>query len=257
MIPYIVPPLTGLTILVTRPQPQANALAAGIGELGGEPIIFPTIAIEPIDAVISPEAHDLVIFVSVHAVEHGARLIHKTPATRIAAIGRATAAALSAANLPADIVPDAGFTSEALLAHPSLQVTPGQRALIVRGEGGREMLRESLTTQGLTVNTLEVYRRVKPEVPTEKLAALELRWIEEGIDAVTATSLETYTNLADMLPDRARDLLSNTSLVAPSHRIIDAARETGWNAEGLVSGSAEDAAILGTLARWRARARGV
>jgi uroporphyrinogen-III synthase len=256
VIPYIVRPLTGLTVLVTRPQPQANELAAGIVRFGGEPIVFPTIAIEPIEAVQNPETHDLVIFVSVHAVEHGARLIHETPTTRIAAIGKATAAALSALNLPADIVPDAGFTSESLLAHPDLQVTPGQRALIVRGAGGRDLLRDSLSERGLIVNTLEVYRRVQPNIAPETVTELHSRWIEHGVDVITATSLETFQNLTEMISDQTRTLLRKTSLVAPSQRIIDAARETGWNADGLVTGGADDASILGTIARWRARARG-
>jgi uroporphyrinogen-III synthase len=265
VIPRIVPPLTGTTILVTRPQPQATELANAIANWGGESIVFPTIAIEPLAveplavesmAAGKPEAFDLVIFVSVHAVAHGAHLIERGPSTRIAAIGKATAAALSAVNLPAEIVPQAGFTSEALLAQPNLQMTTGQRVLIVRGAGGREMLRESLSAQGSIVNTLEVYRRVKPSIAADTAASLELRWFEDGIDAVTATSVETYTNLTELISPRARTLLNGTALIAPSRRIIDAARETGWNAEGLVAGSAEDAAILGTLARWRTRARG-
>lgn len=254
MIPRVVPPLTGLSVLVTRPLPQAQELANGIAKFGGDPIVFPSISIQALSAT-APEPHDLLIFASVHAVEFGAPLIQKTPGTRIAAIGKATAAALAAVNLPADIVPDASFTSEALLAEPNLQLAAGQRALIVRGEGGRELLRETLTAQGLIVNVLEVYRRVQPAVSPATLAALEQRWAEEGIDAVTATSLATFTHLLAMLSERGCELLKGTPLLAPSRRIIDAAIALGWNAEALLTPSADDAAILGTLARWRTRAR--
>jgi uroporphyrinogen-III synthase len=254
MIPAIVPPLTGLSVLVTRPAQQGDALAAGIAACGGEPIVFPSLAIEPI-AAVAPSLHELVIFVSVHAVEHGARLIQKNAAMRIAAIGRATATALVAAGLPADIVPRMTATSEGLLEHPDLNATALRSVLIVRGEGGRETLRETFASRGATVSTLEVYRRVAPTLSAADIAALETRWAEQGIDVVTATSVETYLKLAQLLSERGRALLQTATLLAPSERIVAAARETGWRGEALVSGGADDASIIGALARWRTRAR--
>lgn len=254
MIPRIVPPLTGLAVLVTRPLPQAQGLAQSIESFGGEAIVFPTIAIEACPA-IAPEPHDWIVFVSVHAVEQGAPLIRKSATTRIAAIGKATAAALGAANLPADVVPDAPYTSEALLAHPAFQPAAGERVLIVRGDGGRETLREALQARGVAVATLEVYRRVMPTVAPEQIEALENRWAEYGIDAITATSLETFSNLTALLTARGRELLNVTPLFAPSQRILDGACEVGWKADGFVTTGADDAAIVGALARWRSRAR--
>ena len=254
MIPAIVPPLVGLSVLVTRPAQQSDALAASIVAFGGEPIVFPSLAIEPI-AAVAPAVHELVIFVSVHAVEHGARLIQKNESMRIAAIGRATATALAAAGLPADIVPQTNATSEGLLEHPDLNATTLRTVLIVRGEGGRETLREALAQHGATVSTLEVYRRTAANVSAEDIAALELRWAEQGIDVVTATSVDTYLKLSQLLSDRGRALLHTATLLAPSERIITAARDPGWRGEALVSGGADDPSILGALARWRTRAR--
>jgi uroporphyrinogen-III synthase len=254
VIPAIVPPLMGLSVLVTRPQPQAATLASGIAAFGGEPIVFPSIAIEPIE-VASVEAHDLVVFISVHAVEHGARFIQRTETLRIAAIGNATANALTAANLPATIVPPGESTSESLLEHPELKTAAIDRVLIVRGEGGRETLREAFLSRGSIVNTLEVYRRVAAQVATSAVAALEARWQEGDIDVVTATSIETYLKLEQLLTERGRELLRETRLLAPTQRIIDAAIANGWRGEALISGGADDRSILGTLARWRARAR--
>lgn len=256
MIPAVVPPLTGLSVLVTRPAQQGDALAAGIASLGGEPIVFPSLAIEPI-AAAAPPAHDLVIFVSVHAVEHGARLIQKDATTRIAAIGRATATALAAAKLPADIVPQTNATSEGLLEHPELTAAALRSVLIVRGEGGRETLRETFAARGATVSTLEVYRRVIPTVSPDAVSALEQRWAEQGIDVVTATSVETYLKLEEMLSERGRALLRAATLLAPSERIIAAAHAGGWRGEALVSGGADEPSLLGALARWRTRARSI
>jgi uroporphyrinogen-III synthase len=127
--------------------------------------------------------------------------------------------------------------------------------LIVRGEGGRETLRETFTTRGAAVSTLEVYRRVAPVVSANDVAALELRWFEHGIDVVTATSVETYLKLEQILTERGRALLRETTLLAPSERIIAAARDTGWQAGALISAGADDQSIVAALARWRTRAR--
>ena len=257
MIPKVVPPLTDLTVLVTRPAAQCGPLCEEIARQGGSAIGFPAIEIEPLAIATAavPVEFDLVVFASVNAVEHGAARVSKGARTRIAAIGRATAAALSAAKLAADIVPDAGFTSEALLAHPDLQLSTGARVLIVRGAGGRELLQETFAAQGMAVEILEVYRRVRPQVDAARIAELEARWSDEGIDVVTVTSIETLQNLQAMLTDRGRQLLSNTTLLVPSRRIVAAAVGAGLRGEAIVAAGADDASMIGALAQWRMRAR--
>jgi uroporphyrinogen-III synthase len=257
VIPKIVPPLTDLTVLVTRPAAQGAALCEEIVRQGGSAVAFPALEIEPLmsAAATTPVDFDLVVFVSVNAVDHGAARVSKGPRTRIAAIGRATAAALATAKLAADIVPEAGFTSEDLLAHPELQLASGARVLIVRGAGGRELLKETFVAQGMVVETLEVYRRVRPQVDPARVAELEARWSDEGIDVVTLTSIETLENLEAMLTDRGRQLLSSTALVVPSRRIVAAAVGAGLRGEAIVAAGADDASMIGALAQWRMRAR--
>jgi len=258
VIPKVVPPLTGLTVLVTRPAAQCAMLCAEIEGQGGSAIAFPAVEIEPVAvqaAAVAAADYDLVVFVSVNAVEHGAQQVIKSARTRIAAIGRATAAALAAAELAADIVPEAGFNSEALLAHPELQLTSGARVLIVRGEGGRELLRDTFAEHGMVVETREVYRRVRPNVDAAKVAEVEARWSDEGIDVVTATSIETLQNLQALLTEHGRQLLSGTALLVPSRRIVAAAVSAGLRGEAIVAAGADDASMIGALAQWRMRAR--
>ena len=258
MIPKVVPPLTGLTVVVTRPAAQCAMLCAEIEGQGGSAIAFPAVEIEPVAvqaAAVAAADYDLVVFVSVNAVEHGAQQVIKSARTRIAAIGRATAAALAAAELAADIVPEGGFNSEALLAHPELQLTSGARVLIVRGEGGRELLRDTFAEHGMVVETREVYRRVRPNVDVAKVAEVEARWSDEGIDVVTATSIETLQNLQALLTEHGRQLLSGTALLVPSRRIVAAAVSAGLRGEAIVAAGADDASMIGALAQWRMRAR--
>jgi uroporphyrinogen-III synthase len=255
VIPKVVAPLTGLTVLVTRPAPQAATLCREIEARGGEAIAFPCIEIAPLEAAPPAEPIDLAVFVSVNAVEHGARLIPKSPTTRIAAIGRATAAALAAADRPASIVPTSGFDSETLLADPGLSLAAGARVVIVHGEGGRDLLQQSFLARGFVVETLDVYRRVRPSVDESSRSALEQRWAEDGIDVVTLTSVETLQNLLVLLTDRARSLLRDSALLVASRRIIDAAASEGLRGELILAPGADDASMLGALANWRARAR--
>jgi uroporphyrinogen-III synthase len=257
VIPKVLPPLTDLTVLVTRPAVQCAALCEEIVRHGGAAIAFPAIEIEPValQATVAAADYDLIVFVSVNAVEHGARAVSKGGRMRIAAIGRATAAALAAAELAADIVPEAGFTSEALLEHPQLQLTEGARVLIVRGEGGRELLKETFVAHGMSVETREVYRRVRPQVDVTRIAELETRWVEDGIDVVTATSIETLQNLQAILTERGRQLLSSAALLVPSRRIVAAAVGAGLQGEPIVAAGADDASMIGALAQWRTRAR--
>lgn len=254
MIPKIMPPLTELTVLVTRPAPQGVGLCDAITRSGGTAIAFPTVEIVPAQAPVA-SGHDLIIFASVNAVAHGVHLIEKSSTARVAAIGKATAAALAQASLPADIVPESGFTSEALLAHPDLTLPDNARVLIVRGSGGRELLRETFTARGMTVETLDVYRRVRPTIDDATRVALEARWDSEGIDVVTATSVETLHNLIGMLSDRGRALLRETTLLVPSQRIAEAARAAELKGMVLMAKAPDDASMVGALAQWRTRAR--
>ena len=79
MIPKVVPPLTGLTILVTRPAAQCAMLCEEIERQGGSAIAFPAVEIEPVavQTTLAAVDYDLVVFVSVNAVEHGARQVTK------------------------------------------------------------------------------------------------------------------------------------------------------------------------------------
>ena len=254
MIPKVMPPLAELTVLVTRPVAQAAALCEEIGRQGGTAIAFPAVEISArTDGIAS--GHDLIVFVSVNAVAHGAHLIEKSPTARVAAIGKATAAALAQTSLRADIVPEAGFDSEALLAHPDLTLPAGARVLIVRGNGGRELMRDTFTARGMIVETREVYERVRPTIDPATRDALEERWESEGIDVVTATSIETLHNLLGLLSDRGRALLREATLLVASRRIAEAARAAGLNGMVLVANGADDASMIGALARWRTRAR--
>lgn len=254
MIPKVIPPCTGLTVLVTRPAAQAESLCAHIEAAGATALRFPAIAIEP-TACARAEPFDLAVFVSVNAVAHGRHLLPSDGSSRVAAIGSATAAALREAGVRVDFVPQAEATSESLLSLPELMAGGIERVLIVRGAGGRELMRQTFEARGLQVQTREVYRRVRPTVEDTLRDSIEAHWLDPGIDVVTATSVETLRNLDAMLTECGRNLLRRSALLVASRRIWEAALQIGAGSEGIVAGGADDVSMMRALARWCARAR--
>jgi uroporphyrinogen-III synthase len=251
--------LAGVQVLVTRPAHQAERLCALIRDAGGEPILFPVIGIEP--ASLSGEAasritrldtYDIALFVSTNAVEHGLALLQaawpaRPPGLRIGAVGKATAEALQGHGLLIDLLPADGFNSEALLALDALQRVAGQRVLIFRGEGGRELLAEALRARGAHVDYAEVYRRARPDTDP---APLLTRWRAGGVDVVTVTSAETLENLHNLMGEAGRPLLLATPLIVISARVAERAVALGFRRKPRVAAEASDAGMVAALLAW-------
>jgi len=225
-------PLAGLGVLVTRPAGQAAGLWARIAELGGTPLLFPTLAILPPadpDALARQLAElpdcDLAVFVSPTAVEYALPRIPEWPAGLAAAgVGQGTAAALRAAGVAPVLAPGDGGDSEHLLALPELADMAGRRVLILRGAGGRELLAETLSARGARVDYAECYRRGLPEADPAPLCET---WRRGGIQAVTVLSSQGLEHLFTLLGAGNADLIRATPLFAPHPRIAEHARALG------------------------------
>ena len=128
------------------------------------------------DALKNLDKFQWVVFISANAVNFALKAnngkIDRLKTVRFAAMGRATAQALEAAGLTVDVVPEQGYTSEALLAMPQMQQVKGQACLIVRGEGGREELANTLRSRGADVHYLEVYKRTIPSIDSSQVVQL-------------------------------------------------------------------------------------
>jgi len=226
-------PLAGLGIAITRPPEQALALAERVRACGGHPILFPLLAIEALDdygtcdAVIArlPQC-DWAIFISSNAVEHGVAGVRRQfpalPDIRYAAVGPASAACLRQAGVPQVRIPASGFDSEALLALPELQQVQGRRILIFRGQGGRELLAETLRQRGAEVLLAECYRRRNPQADAGDLPRL---WHNRQLHAIVVSSSEALRNLLAL--GEGSDWLRATLLCVNHPRIAALAQRHG------------------------------
>ena len=222
------PALAGMGVLVTRPLAQSAPLVQAIEAEGGKPCCYPVIDIvarengELTEDAARLEPADVFIFVSANAVRCGLDVVPPHGA-RIAAIGPATAAALDAAGARVDIVPTGGSDSEHLLADESMRDVDGKVITIVRGQSGRELLAETLTERGATVQYLSAYTRLARDVPADEQDRLEKSWRRGDINAVIVMSVASLEALLESLPQSCLDRLTETPLVGPGERVIQTA----------------------------------
>lgn len=227
--------LDGRGIVITRPAGQAAELAALIRAAGGKAILFPVLEIadvadlKPLYALIDRlDSFDLAIFISPNAVNKALNLIaarRELPAgLRAAAIGRGSVKALARFGVADVIAPAGRFDSEALLELPEMKAVAGRRIVIFRGDGGRELLGDTLIARGAVIEYAECYRRSKPDLDT---APLLKAWARNELDAVVVTSSEGMRNLFDMVGKLGQSWLQQTPVFVPHPRIAEAARSLG------------------------------
>ena len=250
--------LTGVGVLVTRPEHQAHHLCQLIEAEGGAPVRYPALLIRPrperaaVRAAIGPaDRYDLVIFVSANAVRFGADLLEQRRDLRLAAVGQATAAALNAAGYRVSLMPAEGADTEALLAMPQLAHMSRQRVLIVRGVGGRELLADVLTERGARVQFAEIYTREPAHPGADLQAQVEQLWRQGGVRAYSATSVELLEALVGIVTPRCRELMDSTALLTGSRRVADAAIRLGLGSPLILADAPDDAALTSALIRWR------
>lgn len=245
--------LQGLHILVTRPTHQAGAFKQLIEQAGATAHLIPLIEIQSLELIAEflekinqPNAYQLIIFISTNAVEHGLTILPRSLLTiaQLGAIGKATAATLRAHGLYAKFVPEAGFRSEDFLALPDLQQLDGQRVLIVRGLGGRELLAQTLQQRGAQVDYADVYKRICPPSSVQRLKQLQQ---STPLDIIALTSSEGLYYLAETCTDAAWHAIP---LLVGSQRTALEAQALGFQ-RLIVAENPSDSAMFTALLRWQ------
>lgn len=139
-------------------------------------------------------------------------------------MGKASEHALACFGITDVIAPQARFDSEALLGLPELQEMSGKRVVVFRGDGGRDLLGDTLSRRGAKVEFVACYRRGKPDLDAAPLLKL---WAQHELDAITITSSEGLRNLCDMIGKAGQTALADTPLFLPHARIVEQARMLG------------------------------
>lgn len=230
-------PLAGKTVVVTRPQAQANGLVRLIEAAGGEAIRLPLFEIEPfvdegLFKRIAGQLADfvLVVFVSPNAVQCALpSLLRHAPwpaGLPVAVPGPGTARALAALGVSKILVPPERYDTEALLELPELEgaVLRGRRVLVFCGEGGRAQLSETMAVRGADVQRIDCYRRVP--FPDAKTGLMELSRNGQ-MDALVVTSSEGLRLLYSPVEKEFVDILAEIPIFVPHARIAELAESLG------------------------------
>ena len=245
-----------MSILVTRPLPQGEALVSRLRAMGRVAWSFPLIEFTPGrelpalgDALARLGPDDLLFALSQHAVEFAhARLQQQglpwPTSPRYFAIGRTTALALHTVSGQHIHYPLDREISEVLLQLPELQNIAGKRALILRGNGGRELLGNTLAERGAHIAFCECYQRSPRHYNGAEEAS---RWQQRGVKTLIVTSGEMLRQLYTLTPDWYRhNWLLCCQLVVVSERLACLARELGWR-DIHVADNADNDALLRAL----------
>lgn len=249
--------LSGKTVIVTRPLAQAQNIFEQLEARQANVVHFPVISIRDADNIETAKQYfkdlanfQLIIFISANAVHYAMKNaqelgINFTSST-IAAVGPATKAALENYDCKVSIVPTQGFNSEALLNDPALQSIEQQKILIVRGEGGREHLRQTLESRKARVHYAEVYQR---QLPSER-NSIDLSQLPATSTALLIYSVESVQNLWALCTAAEKQLLTNISVIAGSQRIAAAVSEYGFAKDSIIAENPSDGAMLTALNDW-------
>ena len=240
--------MTDWRVLLTRPAEESATLAATLSEAGIYSSSLPLLDIEPLP--ITPERQavlrDLGRYCAVIVVSKPAarlalqQLDQAWPHLRWFSVGAATAQVLADRGLDVHY-PQTGDDSEALLQLPALReaiARPDARVLILRGEGGRELLAERLREQGASVDYLELYRRFLPAYDS---GVLTQRIQLERLNGLVVSSGQGFLHLQALAgPDWPK--VAQLPLFVPSPRVSEMARAAG--AEKVVDCRGASAAAL-------------
>jgi uroporphyrinogen-III synthase len=212
-----------------------------ITRLGGEALICPMIAVQPLPMI---EEHlatlrkldqfAWLIFTSASAVEMFRLWLEKAavkelPATlRVIAVGEKTAAAVRVHGWHVEALAEQTSAEGVVAALLQQRAGSNTKILFPRALEGRELIPQELEKVGAQVVVLPVYQTV-PAVP-KNLAVLRLRLHEKNIDAIAFTSPSAVQQFFHLLPLSEWPILREICLAAIGRTTATAIREHGLQA---------------------------
>ncbi len=244
--------LTGKRIVITRPAAQSQPFIDSLIAVGATPILFPTIQIVPLadsslldSALANLSAYDWIVFTSANGVRLALERMQQLNfsvgtlnAHQVAAIGPATAKALTDQGIRVALQPDE-YVAEAIVESLKKRgAITGQRFLLLRADIARPTLREQLIANGGLVDETPVYQTVRGQ--PDSTAYAELRC---GVDVITFTSSSTVRYFCELLGDEAIKIAVNAQIMCIGPITAQMARELGLH----VAATAREYTVPGLL----------
>lgn len=204
-------PLFGRRYVVTRSREQAGRLGLALRSLGAEVWELPTLKIDPLPldramraAFAGLARRDWLVLTSANGVQHFfSRLFEAGLDARalggchVAAVGQATAEALAARGIQADLFPptyDAEHLLEALVPRLARR-GPRRGVLLARASGGRATLPQGLKRLGFPCQDLALYQTRPLTRDSRPLAAALERASVDGVIFTSSATVDHFKAL--------------------------------------------------------------
>ena len=241
-----------MAVLITRPAPECDQLVAQLNQVAISAIAQPLLEVKQgkdinklTEQIQQLQQGDYIVAISYHAVNFAANYLLSQGAEwpknmHYIAVGDKTAAALAQACQQPVSSPTGNHDSEALLALPELTDIRHRNVLILRGNGGRELIYQALTARQAHVSYCETYQRCWLTLDAIQLVH---QWQQQQIQALVVTSGEQLIYLTGLIPNEDLSWLYNCHLFVPSQRIADQASTLGYKHISTV-GSATNQALF-------------
>ncbi|MFO6424467.1 uroporphyrinogen-III synthase [Motilimonas sp. KMU-193] len=238
-------------ILVTRPEKHQQSLLDALHQQGwfaiGQPLL--TITTNPditrlIQYQTQLDEFDIIIAISDNAVAYTHQWLQQQlrpwPAhSHYYAIGANTATQWQQlANIVARYPLQAD--SEGLLQMPELSAVAGHKVLLLKGNGGRDLIASELSQRGAKVIEIGTYQR---QPITLNAAETVAKWQHDEINSVIITSGEILSALLNIVPKSERNWLFQLNLIVISQRIAKLAQAAGFTQIRIAQGASPTALI--------------
>ncbi len=232
--------------LITRPAGKADNLLASLDEqgiaYGYQPLITTQqIILKARDITLLQQA-ELLIFVSVSAVHALQQQIapEQLPG-HLFTVGSTTASLLQRWTGREVIAPQ-DQRSEGLLALPQLQQVQGKQVVVVRGNSGRELIKQQLLARGASVKYVQSYNRLPLPLDGGQLWQL---WQQQQVRCIVVTSNEILLQLFALIPTSGLAWLQQRHWLLVSPRMQEQALALGINpAQISLAENANDQSLL-------------
>ena len=121
--------------------------------------------------------------------------------------------------------------------------------MIVRGNAGRELIKQGLLARGAKVSYVQSYKRVPLPLDGQRLSD---QWRQQQIQCIVVTSNEILSLLVQSLPAAAQPWLQQRQWIMVSPRMAETAVQLGIPAANItLAANANDQALLQTISQLR------
>jgi uroporphyrinogen-III synthase len=217
-------------LLITRFEPYGRELVEQLNSIGCYAVAQPLLTVTALHDLAIRDLflsgyYDIVIAVSGNAIHFSQQQINcRWPDATYLAVGKSTQKQLIAASGQPVLCPNGRFDSEGLLALTQLKTVKSKRILILRGEGGRDLLETTLTERGAKVDYFQTYKRIKIDLNGHELVK---NWQQALINGVIISSAEILNQLFALVPNKDASWLSELIFYVPSQRVAEQASLLG------------------------------